>query len=112
MGEDTLISLVETLSLRPQMEETLKPSGSIKDQRPSSPSNTLAGLGTSRMVEEPATCKCGVPTQDGSNSSNTKAQTSSMSRTAKFLMLSAPEMLKAKTCKFITDTTEPTKDGP
>jgi hypothetical protein len=58
------------------MEEKLNLSGSIKDQRPSSHHNTLAGLGTSRMVEDQATCKCGVPTLDGSNSSNTKVQTS------------------------------------
>ena len=106
-----LISFLENLSLRLQMEERPKSSGSIKNLRPLSLNNTRVGHLTSKMLEEPITCKCGTPTPDGSNSSDTRIETSSMLRTIRFLMLLVEKILKDKPLEFPIDIMVLTRDG-
>ena len=93
------------------MVEAHKCSGSIRDPRPSSLSGREVAHSTSKTQEGPLTCNWLAPTPAGSNSSNTKEETSSMSRTTRFLMSQEQEMPKVKTFKFITDIIVPTSDG-
>ena len=93
------------------MEEGHKPSGSTSKQRPSNPTKTRVGHLILSVLEDLPTCKCGAPTQDGGNSSDTVVDTSQMSRTTRFLMYQATKMLKDKTFMFGRDTVDLTRDG-
>jgi hypothetical protein len=77
------------------MEEELKFGTSINNLRPSEPDTTI-NLGISRVLVEPETCKSGAPTQDGSNSSNSKENTLSTLPTIRFLKFNPQRMKKDK----------------
>ena len=63
------------------------------------------------MLEEPETCKSGVPTQDGSRSSSIKETSSSTSKMEELLMSHLIRIKKVKQSLSIRDTVVQTKDG-
>jgi hypothetical protein len=65
-----------------------------------------------RVLERQRICKFGALIQVGGKSLHTEVNTSAISKNLiDALMLSKERMRKAQLSKFITDTTEPTKDG-
>jgi hypothetical protein len=103
-------STIETLSSKPETEETLSFGTSIRDPRQLR-QNLITNLGISKVPVEPTTCKCGAPTQDGSKSSLMLMSISATLKTRSALMLQEAKMLKVKLYKFMEEPTIQTKDG-
>jgi hypothetical protein len=93
------------------MEERHKYSGSIRNQRLLSLSNTEAGHSISKVLEEQTTCKCGIPILDGSKSSNIKVTTLLTSRTIRFLKFKERKMLKDRKLESMEETINLIRDG-
>jgi len=82
------------------MDESLSSGGLTKNPRPSNLGNKKVGLGTSKVLEDPKTCKLITPTLDGSNFSDSKMIALLTLRTTRFLMLLEEEMLKETMSKY------------
>jgi len=96
------------------MEEELKSGTSINNHRPSE-LDTITSHGISRVLEEPTTCKSGLPILDGSKYSCSKVSTLSTQPTIRSLKSKTKRMRKVKqslsTQEMVIRTTMPTKDG-
>jgi hypothetical protein len=63
------------------------------------------------VPEKLAICKSGQPTQDGSNSSNSKANSSLTQPMIRFLKSNNQLMKKVKLSELLAETEKLTKDG-
>lgn len=109
--EDTLTLLEITFSSRPRTEDLLRTSSLIKRQELSTQCQINASHSISPAPAETGTCKLQIPTQDGSNSSGTLANTSSMSSKTKPLTSRAVKTSKVQMSSCILGTTVITRDG-
>jgi hypothetical protein len=109
-NRDTLTWLEETLSSRQETVEIPNNGTSINNHSPSDPDLTT-NLGTLEAPVEPATCKSGAPTQDGTKSSHMKDNTSSTSKARKHLMFTQTKMKKEERLLSGEDIMVQTKDG-
>jgi len=104
------LSTIEIWSLRHQMEETLKFGTSISNPWLSEP-DWITNHGISRVLVKPTTCKSGVPTQDGTKSSDIKESNLWISRTERSLTSNLEKILKGNQFRYGLPTTVPTRNG-
>jgi hypothetical protein len=74
--------------------ESLKSSSLITGQKPLNLNKIKDGHLISKVLVELITCKCGIPILDGSNFSDMRINSSSMSKTSRFSMLQVEEIKK------------------